>query len=455
MRLRPLPLNAALTLALFLLAKSLSALVPPSGPSWAGKAGVQYREAVLDPDPQARVLALAILFPAGSAQDPWGREGTAFLLGRLLEGQGNRVLSRYGASLRIEVSPEEFLITLVSAPNEWREAVTELDELLYREGLSAPDLESARDELLEVLAFETGAPGRIFEREGAVFLLGATHPAARPLRGTPATVGSVTRSDLEAFRSLYLRAEEGVLAANGPVQAEELSSVLSDAVRGLGERGGGGVISVAAADSLAPAPVLRLYRSASPTLEVPSAPLGPPAWTTGQRVMMERELTSTWISVAFPFPLGTPELLLDFVGHLIIEDLTPTPPDPGLFEAQVSRMDIQDAPVLVVTASVDPRTTSRWEERLSGSLRELAADPPAGAFFELARRRFRSSVLLELAIPENRVKWLARQVATGGDPTADLEPAIWGLRRPAVSDAAAAAGPSRTLLFGSRSMMDR
>ena len=328
MRVRPLPLSAALTLALLLLATSLSALVPPSGPSWAGKAGVQYREAVLDPDPQARVLALAILFPAGSIQDPRGGEGTAFLLGRLLERQGNRVLIRYGASLRIEVSPEEFLITLVSAPNEWREAVTGLDELLYREGLSAPDLESAREELLEVLAFETGAPGRIFERESAIFLLGATHPAARPLRGTPASVGSVTTPDLEAFRSLYLRAEEGVFAGNGPVRAEELSSVLSDSVRDLGE-GGASVISVAAADSLAPAPVLRLYRSAPPTLEVPSSPLGPPAWTTGLRVLMDRELTSTWISIAFPFPLGTPELLLDFVGHLIIEDLTPTPPGPG------------------------------------------------------------------------------------------------------------------------------
>ena len=50
-------------------------------------------------------------------------------------------------------------------------------------------------------------------------------------------VGSVATSDLEAFRSLYLRAEEGVLAANGPLQAEELSSVLSDAVRDLGEGG--------------------------------------------------------------------------------------------------------------------------------------------------------------------------------------------------------------------------
>ena len=111
------------------------------------------------------------------------------------------------------------------------------EEVLYREGLSASDLESAREELLEVLAFETGAPRRTFEREGAVFLLGATHPAARPLRGTPATVGSVATSDLEAFRSLYLCAEEGVLAANGPLQAEELFSVLSDAVRDLGEGG--------------------------------------------------------------------------------------------------------------------------------------------------------------------------------------------------------------------------
>ncbi len=445
----------------------------------AGDAEAQYREVVLDPDPQARVFALTFRFPFGTAQDPVGGEGAAFLLGRVLERQGNRVFGQHGATLGIEVGSEEFLFSMVSAPSRWRETMIAMEGLLYREVLSAAVLEAARGELLDVLAFESGAPVRAFEVERGNLLLGPGHPGARPPQGRPTTIESLGIGDLEALRSLHLRAQEGVVAATGPVRADELSAMLSTVVRDLEAERGRGLSPtraleptdpVSAGDSsvprprqgatdeatpLPPPPVLRLHGTTSPVLEVPPEPRDPPAWTTGERVVLDRELTSTWISVAFPFPPGTPTRLLDFLGHLLIEGLTPSPPDPGLFEAQVSQVVVRDAPVLVVTASVDPRATSRWEERLRGSLGQLAEEPPAGAFFELTRRRFRSSVLIESAIPENRSMWLAREVASEGDPAADLEALVWGLRRPAVSAAAAAAGPPRTILFGPQDMMDR
>jgi hypothetical protein len=202
-------------------------------------------------------------------------------------------------------------------------------------------------------------------------------------------------------------------------------------------------------------PVLRLYRTTPTALEVPPEPTGPPAWTTGERRLVDRELTSTWISVAFPFPRGTPDLLLAFLGHLILEELTPTPPDPGLYEAGVEQLRLRDSPVVVVTASVDPRVAAEWEERLSRAFRELAEAPPAGAFFELARRRFRSELLLELALPERRARWLARRTATATDTSIDLTTGVWSLRRTEVGGAAAAAGPSRTILMGPLQMMDR
>ena len=140
---------------------------------------------------------------------------------------------------------------------------------------------------------------------------------------------------------------------------------------------------------------------------------------------------------------------------MIVEDLTPSPPDPGLFEARARRIAIEGAPILMVTASVDPRVTSRWEDRLVGSLQDLAEAPPAGAFFELTRRRFRSSIALDLAIPEGRAVWLARQAAGGATPPSEIESEIWALQRESVGTAAAAAGPPRTILMGPSQMMDR
>jgi hypothetical protein len=72
----------------------------------------------------------------------------------------------------------------------------------------------------------------------------------------------------------------------------------------------------------------------------------------------------------------------------------------------------------------------------------------------LARRRFRSTALLDLSVPENRAAWIARQVESSGttelpDPVGD----VWRITGPAVAALASSAGPARTLLFGPVGMM--
>lgn len=416
-------------------------------------ADAQYRRVVLDPDSDARVVALAIRFPAGTTEDPRGSEGTAFMLGRVLERQGDQALSRHGANLSVTVGPQEFLILLVTEPERWEGALGELESIVFQASVRDDILEAIRMELSQILRFEAGAPVRVFEEERMSFLLGPEHLAARPSQGTPETIERIGASDLEAFRSTHIRRGNAILAVSGP----------SDSGGRMGENevlllerrleSEGRSEPPTAADSTPQAPDLRLYRTVSPGLEIPQESPGPPAWTTGARLLLDRELTSSWISVAFPFPLGTPELLLDFVGHLIVEELTPSPPDPGLFAAQAEQTTIDGAPVLVITASVDPRATARWEDRLVESLATLAEAPPAGAFFELARRRFRAGILLEHALPEQRAGWLARQVAAGTDPAIDLGIEVWSLLRPAVGRAAAAAGPPRTIVMGPGAMM--
>ena len=422
------------------------------------RADAQYRQVVVDADPAARMVALAIRFPTGSTEDPRGEEGTAFLLGRIVERRGVEELAPYGSSVGVITDSEEFLVLLVAEPSRWGQALRQLERVLYQTSTRAEDLNLHRAELSQVLRFEAGAPVRAFERERVSFLLGRDHPSARPPLGTSDSIERIGIPELEAFRSTHIRPERAVVAVSGPVEEGELAALLPGSGDNLvleRDQERAPPASLAAADTVLSAPRLSLHRADSAPLRVPAESPGPPAWMTGERRLLDRDLTSTWISVAFPFPLGTPDLLLDFLGHLIIEDLTPSPPYPGLFEAHFVRTTVVGAPVLVVTASVDPRSTSRWEGRLVMSLADLAETPPDGPFFELARRRFRSVILLEHALPEKRAGWMARQVASGLDPSSALEIAIWSLERSAIGQAAAAAGPARTILMGPSAMMDR
>lgn len=415
-----------------------------------------YAASVLDSDPRARTLALGILFPTGSADDPPGQEGTAALLASVLRRQAGPALAPYGATMDTEVSTDGLLVTLVAAPDRWRQAVLGLEVLLYESPLSPTALSQARAEVLEILTFEAGAPVRAFELARASFLLGPDARGSRPTIGSMASVGRLTLDDLATFRALRLRPEDATLAAHGPVRADELASLLSSEVEQL-ERdvplATSGAALPGVPDSIPPAPALLLHQTPE-AWRFPVNGAGAAAWEAGDRILMDLELTSSWISAAFPFPQGTPGLLLDFLAHLIAEDLTPSPPDPGLFNAQASTITIEGAPVLVVTATVDPRVTFHWEARLAEATTRMGAEPPRGAFFDLAKRRFRALTLMDLAVPENRVGWLARRRAAGLAPFPDLDVQVQSLDRATVSRLAETAGPPRIIVYGPRSMMD-
>lgn len=430
-------------------------------------AAVQYPQIALQPDPGGRVVAIAIRFPSGSADDAPGLEGAAHLLGRILEDEANRRVLSHGAFVRVDVTRDDTIVSLVASPEDWTAAFRALEETIYDAALPGSRLAPVREELLEILAFESGAPVRAFETELARFLRGVGDPGSRPPRGTASTVEILQLEDLNDFRRRHLVEERAAVVVAGPVTATALETLVSSAVRTLSSAGlasgsafrdgAGPVVSESrdpAPASGISAPELELHRDRSP-LEVPVDPTGAPAWTVGERVVMDRQLTSTWMAVSFPFPRGTPEFLLDFLGHLVLEGLNPSPPDPGLYGAEVSVLSLDGAPVLTVSAGVDPRIASRWEDRLTSALDSIAAEPPAGSFFELTRRRFRSELLLDRAVPENGVTWLVRRIAEDPGPVPDPAVDVWRLQRESVARAAATAGPPRTILYGPLEMMDR
>ena len=251
--------------------------------------------------------------------------------------------------METELTADDLLVTLLTPPDAWREAIIALERLLYEAPLSASALEGARSERLEILAFEAGAPVRAFELQRTRLLLGPDARGARPAHGSPASVGALALADLEAFRASHLRAEDATFAAHGPVEAAGLASLLASEIEELPRRSRAmdrDGVPPGREEPLPPAPLL-LHLGTREVAGIPPPGAGPAAWEEGARVLVDLELTSSWVSVAFPFPAGTPDLRLDFLAHLIREELSPRPPSPGLFRSDVSKVMIEDAPVLV------------------------------------------------------------------------------------------------------------
>lgn len=421
----------------------------------------QAKPVLVHPRPHDAMVAVAVRFPTGSALDPEDREGTAFLLGRILEVEGQRRLQPLSATVETTVARNEFTVTLRAPKEEWDRAWAVVRELLASTPLSDGVLDLVRESQRERLVFESGAPVRAFEVERDRFFLGSSPPGGQRPRETPIGLASLSPGDLNDFRARHLRLEESVVAVVGPLTPSQVQGVLRAPTRVVDQvvdQEGEGEAR-AATDTLAtgdapptPARQPRMHPLPAP-LQAPAIPAASAAWSTGDRIVVDQELTSTWIAVAWPLPAGTPALLLDFLAHIVGEELNPSPPDPGLYRAEVRVERIGNSPILVVNATVDPRVALRWEERILQSMESVAQDPPRGAFFELTRRRYRASRLLEQAHPEARALWLTRAHVAEGE-VGFLTQQMWALTREGLQGLVQARGEPRTLLYGPARMME-
>jgi len=414
-------------------------------------------------------VGLSVHLPAGGSSDPAGGEGTAFLFGRTVEAEGGRILASMGGRLQVDVGLEHMTVTMFVPAREWTSAWREVAGLLSATPLPEAAVRTSRDRLLDQLMFETGAPVRTFAIEWNRMRLGGILAggvdAGRPVRGTVQGVGSATPASLEDWRRRNIRWEDAVVAVVGPVSesdvrmgsgtVESVGGVVptlrpaSPVTTGAGPAPADGADREGVDSPLPPAPV-RIGVPA-PRLELPpgGARL---AWNQRERRIIDQEVTSTWIGMAWPMPQGTPMVLRDFLAHVLSDALNPTPPDPGLYRADVRIERVGGTSLLVVEATVDPQATLEWEARILETLDGVARAPTPGAFLELARRRYRSARLLETADPAARARWIATRAAEEGR-IPQVSPESWGLSREGLGALAGALGEPRILVFGPERMM--
>ncbi len=351
------------------------------------------------------MVALSVRFPTGSADDPVGAEGTAWLLARTLIAQADELLDPADAVLTVEVDRGHTTFSLLAVPNAWHSAWDRVADLLFRGQIQPDALERQRARLQGRLVFEAGSPAMDFRREAASVLGDPGSEWARPVRGTLASVDSLDIEGLSAWKGRHLRRDQAVAALVGPVPDGPVRP--NDIPRGTVAQ----------------------------------------AWYLGDRTLLDREVTSTWITVAYPVPAGTSQTAVEMVAHLIDEELDPVPPSPDRFNVDVRLEQVPRGVVLVVDVSVLPEAADRWEERIQDVVSGLAEEPIPNDFFQWRRRRFRTSLLLGESRPEVEAARTAADLARGVGPR-DLLKDIWELNAHTVQETAGALGEPRVLRLG-------
>jgi hypothetical protein len=384
--------------------------------------------------------------PVGSADDEKGFEGTAALLAEILRDQARRALGQGGGTVTAAVNRGTTTFTILALPEAWPRAAALVDSVVYEAPIDDSILDGHKRGQLGRLAFESDSPGTEFEAEAARLLAPSGSPWARPVRGTTESISALSPAILDGFRRTFYHRSETARAVVGPrsllpsgpvAPRRSADTTVADTIPP-----GAAADSVAIRDTVPPPAEGLLPESAAGPDTTPSL-----AWTSGTRVDQIRDVTSTWIRIAYPVAGSTSRTAAEMVATLVHDELDPTPPDPDRYGVQVRLVDVPGGTALVVDVTVFPEAAARWENKITGTVSRLASGPMQPDLFGWRRRRFRTERLLEEAPPEvEAVRMTGDLMRTGR--SRDLAVEIWSLDADAVYQAAKRLGPPRVLRFG-------
>ena len=378
---------------------------------------------VVSERPWTSAVTVTLSFAGGYGDDAPGTEGTAWLLGMVLERAAHANLAETGAVADIEVEGDRTWVTLPTTSSDWASAYGILTRTLLTDPLDPALAAEARADLSGQVFFQRGAPVRTFETEARRMLLGAER--ARAPMGTPSSVSGMTVEALEATRARIYRLDRARVAVVGGVAPDEGASVVG-AHRTMirpGERG----------------------------WVMEGAPLPPRAsgrmWEAGGRTSVADDITNNWILAAYPFSRESPRRPMEFLAHLIGEQIVIDPPAPGLISRRAEVRELPGGPVLQVTIAAQWPTVRAWEQRIVDIVERLSAGSLPLEDLYMPHRRFRAARALELAEPEREGRRLLIEARADGGPGELLAP-LQGLSSEGVQRAAADLGEPRVLVYG-------
>ena len=208
-------------------------------------------EAWLVEDSSNPILSLELAFrDGGSVLDPEGKEGLAHLVSGLIdEGAGpldsqtfRREMENRSISISFDAGLDRFFGSLVTLTKHRDKAFELLRLALTEPRFDEEPVERIRSQILARLARDSEDPDVIAMLTlRAMFWEG--HPYRRPLRGTPESVGKVTRDDLAGYAKRIFTRDRLVVGVTGDITADDLAKLLDATFLGLPETGENGKVA--------------------------------------------------------------------------------------------------------------------------------------------------------------------------------------------------------------------
>jgi predicted Zn-dependent peptidase len=178
---------------------------------------------------QVPLVALLLVVPAASGDDPPSLHGLAALTGDLLdEGAGDRpalelhdAIQRIGGQLDIDTGFDTTVVTLVALAGHRERAMELLADVAFRPRLEDADIERVRTLRLNRLRQMRDVPGAVAEEVFARQVFGS-HPYGHLPIGRIDALGRVTPDDVRAFHAERFRPGSSTLIAVGDFPVAEV-----------------------------------------------------------------------------------------------------------------------------------------------------------------------------------------------------------------------------------------
>lgn len=190
-------------------------------------------EAWLVEEHSVPLFALRFVFEGGSSQDPDGKEGTAnFVTAMLDEGAGDLDHTKFqermeelAVKISFEDSRDAFYGSFETLSANRDASLDMLRLALTKPHFDPASVERIKQQLLAGLAFSAKSPDKVASKTWSATAF-AGHPYGRPAEGTPESVASITRDDLEAFRRRNFGRDTLRVVAVGDITEQQLDGIL-------------------------------------------------------------------------------------------------------------------------------------------------------------------------------------------------------------------------------------
>lgn len=171
-----------------------------------------------DPETPGAANLLAEIFDKGTAR-------------RSVE-ELEEALALLGAEVRIAAGDESFTIGGRTLARNFAAAMDIVREMLLEPRWDETELSLAQARVASSLQASRASPNAVAARAFAALLWGESHPFARDIRGTEASVSALTMDDVKAYHARALAPANATLRVVGDVGERDIAGALSGLARG-------------------------------------------------------------------------------------------------------------------------------------------------------------------------------------------------------------------------------